>query len=153
MARLGSPVSVLGVREGESVNGNEILGDSFDALALDGLNSLMFNYQYRWLRSDGSALSGVVRPYVGAGTGPLMPRVEITTDNSRTDEFQYGGFGFQFLAGLDLAITPGFSINLEYKFLKSDLKLDLSGGGAFNVDADTSHFLVGFNFNSGRASD
>lgn len=152
LARLELPVVVEGVRNGAPVDDREILGDSFTSLELNGLNSLMFNYHYRWLTEEGQALSGFLRPYLGIGAGPMMPNVDITTDFSSTDEFQYGGFGGQFLAGLDLQVSGIFSINFEYKFLVSRMNLDLQKGGAFSINPDTSHFLIGFNFTPSRKS-
>ncbi len=141
---LDSTVHVTGTRAGEPVDGDEILGDTFEVLAFShGHNTLTFNGFFRWLRPGPDRW---LTPYVGFGLGIAVPHVEVEIGDSVTEEYQLAGPTAQGLAGLDFRIWKGLSAFAEYRLNFAYLKTDLANGGSLKVAPWTHHFTAGLTF-------
>ena len=143
-AELDATVRVTGSREGEPVDGEELLGDTFDSLSIShGHNTLTFNGFHRWISAGGARR---LRPYVGFGIGIAVPHVEVTIDDSVTEEYQFAGATFQGLGGIDFRIWKGLSVFAEYRLNYARLDTDLTNGGSLKVAPWTNHLSAGLTF-------
>lgn len=72
-----------------------------------------------------------VRPYVGFGAGAALPHVEMWEKNepkeTRTNEYQYGGGAWQFVAGIEYQFDRG-PVFVEYKYTWAHIAAALTGG-------------------------
>jgi lipid A oxidase len=137
-AELEETVRVEGVRDGNPVSGEERLGDTFAALSFShGHNLLLVNAHRRWNRSRR------IQPYVGAGAGLALPRVEVAIEGSFTDEYQYAGLAAQALGGASVRITPRVAPFVELKVSYADIEAELSTGGRLQVQPWTGHAIIG----------
>lgn len=143
-AQLGSTVRVAGVRGGEPVDADEILGDTFDVLAFShGYNTLTLNGFFRWV-SPGADRR--LTPYVGFGLGIALPHVEVEVGDSITDEYQLAGPTLQGVGGIDFRCWGGLSVFAEYRLNYANLRADLVDGGSLQVAPWTHHITAGLTF-------
>ena len=137
-AELDEIVRVDGIRDDDPVSGEERLGDTFAVLSFShGHNLLLVNAHRRWRRSRR------VHPYVGAGAGIALPRVEVAVQGSVTDEYQYAGLAAQALGGASVRITRRVAPFVELKLSYADIDAELSGGGRLFVQPWTGHAIFG----------
>ena len=89
-------------------------------------------------------LTPAIRPYLGIGLGAAVPHVEVRFVGEKperwTNEYQYAGPAFQFLAGLELRIGRG-SYYIEYKFIWASIKAALTGGNSWSLKDLRSEWL------------
>jgi lipid A oxidase len=143
-AELDATVRVTGSREGEPVDGEELLGDTFDSLSIShGHNTLTINGFHRWISAGGARR---LRPYVGFGIGIAVPHVEVEIGDSLTEEYQFAGPTLQGLGGVDFRIWNGLSVFAEYRLNYARLDTDLTGGGSLKVAPWTNHLSAGLTF-------
>lgn len=106
----------------------------------DLLDRLEFTHGHNVLYLSGlvrlSPLTPGIRPYLGIGFGAAVPHVETwfagEPPEKRTNEYQYAGPAFQFLAGLELRVGRG-SYYVEYKFVWAAIKAALTGGKSWSL--------------------
>ncbi len=106
----------------------------------DGLNNLTVNAEYRWDKNGRNW-----RPFVGAGIGVAIPRVEVQTQAGApiTDEYQFGGPSMMLHGGIEYDLNDNWSVFGEYKFTYSQLDVDLTGGGSLQTDIVTNAINIG----------
>lgn len=142
-ARTEQTIAVSGTRNSQSVNRDEVLGDTFSTLAFShGYNILTLNALHRWLPAAEAHVHNA-HPYVGAGLGIAVPHVEVKTATSIVDEFQFAGFVYQVLGGVGYRVDANWDVYAEYKLTYGDLAVDLTGGGQLDVTPVTHHVTVG----------
>jgi lipid A oxidase len=107
----------------------------------DGLNILTLNGMRRWPDAFGA-----VTPYVGAGVGVAIPRVEVEGAGSRTSEYQLTGPAVTLMAGASVPIAENWSVFGEYKGTYSINDADLDGGGTLEADVLTNAINLGVSF-------
>ncbi len=85
-----------------------------------------------------------LRPYLGVGFGAAVPHVEVRftgeDPNKWTNEYQYAGPAFQFVAGIEMRIGRG-SYYVEYKFIWSAIHAALTGGNSWSLKDLRSDWL------------
>ena len=129
-ANLDQTVHVSGTRGGAAVNADEPLGNTFSTLAFShGLNIFTVNALYRWPTWSTGEL-GEMRPYAGAGLGIVWPHVEVGTGGQTTSAYSVAGPAYQGLAGLDFKVSERWSVFIEYKLSRAEIKADIAGGGS-----------------------
>lgn len=114
----------------------------------DLLERLEFTHGHNVLMPTGVArlppLTPSIRPYLGIGFGVAVPHVEVRfageAPNRWTNEYQYAGPAFQFLAGLELRSGRG-SFYIEYKFIWSSISAALTGGHSWSLKDLRSEWL------------
>ncbi len=109
----------------------------------DGLNTLTANVWWRW---PGIWANGAVTPYVGAGAGVAVPRVEFATAGGRTEEYQLTGPAVQVVAGVKYNFNENWGVFGEYKGTYSHNEAELSNGGTLETDIVTNAINVGVAF-------
>jgi lipid A oxidase len=109
----------------------------------DGLNNLTLNATYRWT-NEGSKW----QPYVGAGLGVVIPRVEVISaaGGPATDEFQLAGPSAMVNAGISYQLNDRWAVFGEYKGTYSRLTADLTGGGTLKTNIITNALNAGVAF-------
>ena len=143
-AELDATVRMSGTRDGDPVDRDELLGDTFDVLAFShGHNTLTLNGFYRWVSPGGDRR---LTPYVGFGLCIAVPHVEVEIRQSVTEEYQVAGPTVEGRAGLDIRIWKGLSAFAEYRLNYANLSADLAGGGSIKVTPWTHHFTGGLAF-------
>jgi len=93
----------------------------------NGVNLLTVN-AYRRLNQLGD-----LRPYVGAGIGVSIPRVEFDSGAGRTSRFQLTGPAFQVVAGASYPLGSNLSVFGEYKGSYTVNNADLDSGGSLST--------------------
>jgi len=143
-AELEATLRVTGTRQGEAVDGQEILSDTFSELAMShGHNTVTINGMYRWIPDGAAGAAHRLTPYVGFGSGVAVPHVEVQTGDSVTHEYQFAGPTGQGFGGFDLRIWKDFSAFVEYRLNYASLSAELAGGGSLKLSPWTSHFSIG----------
>lgn len=107
----------------------------------DGLNILTVNGMRRW-----PGAFGMATPYLGAGVGVAVPRVEVVGEGSETFEYQITGPAVSWMAGASVPITDRWSVFGEYKGTFSRNEADLAGGGTLETDVVTNAVNLGVSF-------
>lgn len=102
-----------------------------------GVNFLTLNAYRRWQNA------GVLTPYIGAGLGVNVPRVEYQSGAGRTSKVQLTGPAFQWVAGASYPLSDRMSVFGEYKGSYSVNSADLLGGGSLRTDILNSTVNVG----------
>ncbi len=102
-----------------------------------GLNLLTLNAYRRWLDT------GVLTPYIGAGVGVVVPRVEYQSSGVRTSNVQFTGPAVQWVAGASYPVSDRVSVFGEYKGSYSVNNADLLGGGSLQTNILNSSVNVG----------
>ena len=87
----------------------------------------------------------------GAGVGITIPHVVVLLPNEPGFEnYEFGGFGAQAIAGLSFSITKHVQLFTEYKFTYANLdKLDFNNGvtsGTVNFDSMANHLVFGVSY-------
>ncbi len=117
-----------------------------NTLAANGINELEFsnninlvtvNAYRRWQDT------GNLRPYVGAGFGLAIPKVEFEAGNGRTSQLQVTGPALQMVAGASYPIGGNLSVFGEYKGSISLNNADLVSGGEFTTVTQNNGINVG----------
>lgn len=103
----------------------------------NGSNTITLNTWRRW-NSGGN-----INPYVGAGVGISLPRVEFESAGGRTSQFEVAGPAIQLYAGASYALNDRLSVFGEYKGSFSSSKARLANGGTFNTDTLDSAVNIG----------
>ncbi len=103
----------------------------------NGINLLTVN-TYRKLKKIGD-----LRPYLGAGIGVSIPRVEFDSGAGRTSQFQLTGPAFQLIAGASYQLNNSVSVFGEYSGSYTLDSADLISGGTLNTVSRNSGLNVG----------
>lgn len=103
-------------------------------------NAFMVNALYRF---DGMGPNGAWTPYVGAGIGGA--NVSIDANNANWDSGTL--FAYQFIAGVDYAVAPQWTIFGETRWFATD-NGNFDGPGSLNFDSEfqTIDLLVGASY-------
>jgi len=104
----------------------------------DGLNILTVNRFRQW-----NELGGNFVPYVGAGVGISLPRVEFDSGAGTTSEYQFGGPAVAIIAGARYPLNDRWSVFGEYKGTYSVNNLELVSGGDLNANIFTNSLNLG----------
>jgi len=117
-----------------------------------GLNLAALNLIYRWPMRQGRALPETRwQLYVGAGLLAYVPHAEATINGSFTSaDYQFAGFGYQALAGLQCRVSRRVSLFAEVKQDGGKLNIDLQGGTQAKARVRTIHALAGMAVSLGR---
>ncbi len=109
----------------------------------DGINFLTANALYRW-----DNLHERFTPYVGAGVGLTIPKVEVNHVNlaQETNEYQVTGAAGQVFVGVDFALTENWSVFGEYKFSAGQVDGDLVGGGNIETRIFSNQAIFGVTY-------
>ena len=100
----------------------------------------------------GIPLGRMVTVYGGAGIGVSKLDADVSIGGANFDETISGSFSYQFIAGLEFALSPNVSVYGEYRYYKasSDFGFDAleSLGDSVGVDIDSydyeaNSFLIG----------
>jgi lipid A oxidase len=148
----GKSVNVTGTRGGSSVNDTEPVGDSIsDFHCAHGLNYLTADTFYRFFLGQPDSFLHRVQPYLGAGLGITIPHVVVELPNQPGyEDYEFGGFGAQAIAGISFSITKHIQLFTEYKFTYADLdRLDFNNGvtrGYVSFDSMANHVVLGASY-------
>jgi hypothetical protein len=124
LSKRGQQARFEGTLNGQPAPEKALIGEVFRKLeASHGHNMLTLNGLLR-LPSFTFRLS----PYVGIGAGVSLPHseVHVTSDPSRTYEYQMAGPVGQAIVGLEFRL-PRMSYFVEYKFTLADYRMPLTG--------------------------
>ncbi len=103
----------------------------------NGSSMLTVNAYRRW--QEGGSLV----PYIGAGVGVAVPRVEFDGGGARTSRFQLAGAAFQWVAGASYPVNDRWSVFGEYKGSFSSNLARLASGGSFNTNVLSNALNIG----------
>lgn len=95
-----------------------------------GLNLATIGAYRRWVAETGPEPDTGVALYLGLGAGVVIPHVEATIGNRRTDEYQLAGPAARGVIGLDVPWDEHVSLVGEAIFSWADVHADLAGGGS-----------------------
>ena len=109
----------------------------------DGINFLTANALYRWDETEYG-----LRPYVGAGVGLAIPRVEVNhpTLAVETNEYQVTGAAAQIFAGVEYAFDDNWSVFGELKSNYGQVDADLVGGGTLDTNIISNQIIIGVSY-------
>lgn len=110
-----------------------------------GLNFMFVNTVLRQPLGGSDKISLMLR----AGAGPTFPHAESTVFGQIRHEYQFGGFGLQGAAGVQVALPYRLSVVAEYKFTFTRPKIALAEGDGW-MYAATQHFVAGMGVNITR---
>lgn len=149
----GQSVHVTGTRDGSPVNDTEPVGDTIaDFHCAHGLNYLTADTFYRFFLADPDEhFIGRFQPYLGAGLGITIPHVVMQLPNQPGyEDYEFGGFGAQAIAGLSFGITKHIQLFTEYKFTYAHLDhLNFNNGvtsGTVTFDSMANHLVFGVSY-------
>lgn len=148
IARRSEMVMVSGLRGGQPVDGEELLGDTFEILEFtDGYNLFLATVGYRlFAEHRAMAAEDRVRPYFGLGIGVAVPHVEVSDGVSSTLEFQVAGPAAQAMAGVTVPLWRELSFVGEGKVAWADVDAELEGGGRIELEPWTGQLAVGLSY-------
>ena len=116
--------------------------NDYDVLEFtDGINVLTVNVYRRW-----EEVFAGLTPYLGAGIGVSVPRVEVAKNGSETFEYQYTGPAASVIAGASYPIVGDWAVFGEYKGTYSRNTADLDSGGTLETDVVTNALNLGVSF-------
>ncbi len=118
-----------------------------------GLNLVALNAIYRWPLGRGAALPEARwQPYVGAGLVTYVPHAEAEINGHPASAgYQFGGFGYQVLGGLECRLWQHVSVFAEFKLDGGSLDLDFQAGTHARTSVQTFHALAGVTYSMGRS--
>jgi lipid A oxidase len=144
---------VTGTRDGSPVNDTESVGNTItDFHCAHGLNYLTADTFYRFFLADPDEhFIGRFQPYLGAGLGITIPHVVMQLPNQPGyEDYEFGGFGAQAIAGLSFGITKHIQLFTEYKFTYAHLDhLNFNNGvtsGTVTFDSMANHLVFGVSY-------
>jgi opacity protein-like surface antigen len=100
-------------------------------------NNVMANILWRYPE-------GKIHPYAGGGLGWSGGTIEITSAGHST-EANGNGFAWQLLAGVNFEITPNWSADLAYRYIRIKYNDFISDPSA-DVTSQNNLFLLGINY-------
>ncbi|MEE9389099.1 MAG: outer membrane beta-barrel protein [Paracoccaceae bacterium] len=119
-------------------NQNQLAANGVDTLNLsNGVNLLTVNAFRRWSNA------GALRPYVGAGVGVAIPKVEYGSGSGQVSQLQLTGPAVQWIAGASYPVGKNLSVFGEYKGSYSLNSIDLNNGGGLSVPTQSNGINVG----------
>jgi hypothetical protein len=86
---------------------------------------------------------------VRSGVGPTIPHAETTIDGEPREQYESGGLGGHFSAGIEIRTWRFVSAALEYKFTLARPEIELAGGTG-RTTAATHQVAFGFAFGGPR---
>ncbi len=146
IANLDGTVRVTGVREGQPVNRDERLGDTFGRFeCTNGVSHLTLNVVVRTTGHVGSSPRIRFGGYAGIGAGPVIVHPIISVGGGGARGYRYGGFNWQAFAGIEYRMNPATSVFLEGKLTDRSYDFDLDSGEA-SARFRTTHLALGLNW-------
>ena len=98
-------------------------------------NNLMLNFVLRYPE-------GKIHPFIGGGIGWSWGELEATGPGVAIDDDD-NAFAWQLMAGVNFEITPQWSAELSYRYMRGEYEF----GGSGSDTTSTNHmFLIGVNF-------
>ncbi|MBN2279956.1 MAG: PEGA domain-containing protein [Candidatus Marinimicrobia bacterium] len=99
---------------------------------------------------------GIINPYAIIGFGYNYMMLDVLIDDEAEAGVGYASGNFKLGLGLDLKLTPGFGVGIEYDILGTNMKLTEAGddaplfkrAGLKEIDLDKGHFKIQLNFYS-----
>jgi lipid A oxidase len=149
---IGRSLHVTGTRDGSPVNDNESVGDTItDFHCAHGMNYLTADTFYRFFLGQPDSFIYRFQPYLGVGLGITIPHVVLKLANQPGyEDYEFGGFGAEGIAGISFSITKHFQLFTEYKITYADLdRLDYNNGvssGYVSLNAMDNNLVVGVSY-------
>lgn len=95
---------------------------------------------------------GWIRPFIGLGTGYATVDYDVTTRGTTFVDDSDSAFAFQYMFGVDVAVTPRLTFTTDYRFWITDwLKPEQPDGTRLKTDHRVHSMMVGLHYDLGNA--